>query len=1015
MSYVPRLLFITALAAAGLAPPALAAERTTVFTPSGAPQTFTVPRGVTSVDATAVGGHGGAAQLETWRAGGRGAVVTGRLTGLRAGQRLTVVVGGNGQDGQFYAGGQGGYNGGGDGISAVSSSRAGGGGGASDVRTCAPGDADCDALASRLIVAAGGGGGGGTGNVGNPPSGAGGDAERPGGDVGGDCRGTVEGGRPGSAAGAGAGGRADQGSAGADGAGARGGDGSSLGSAPFSTSGGGGGGLFGGGGGASTGYCSAGGGGGANLVPAGGTAALDDDAEPQVRLTYPVGEVPAHVGELALSSPTVLGSGRAVVRMTTVVTDATGLGVANAGVAFRADDPDVQIGAVSDEGDGTYSTTVRATGATRAVTLRSVVAGLAGDRAATLQVVAAPSTTVVSPADGTAIVRDAGAPDPTVDVSGRADAGADAVDVGCRATDGTWAPLRTAVPVTDGRFAVQVPLARTLETTYGCRLVALPSDPDARTDDGPYAGPSLHLLDLDVERRDGHVVDFAADADGATGAVRIGPVGACGVRPLVLRDGASRLSPALRCGGITGPVPSTVPVTVDGAAAWSVLALSDTDVPMSAAVRDDVEVDAAARDDGGFTVTERTALVRCDAGTDPGAAAPSAATCASVVPAGVELRVVSTVGADGVTVRRTETYRAVDGRDHRILVGAERFGAVRAGRWRVPGVAAPTAFAAGTVLAPEPGVGALRVDLDGAAPGAVVHAPMPSRVVSTGSGYDASWPARTATPDAPVRFATTWIVGATAPGRDDVVDRAIDAARPTIALDGPAAGEAVATDAVRVRGRATAVQDPTVTVGDRSVPVAADGTFALDVPLAPGENRVVARVTDAFGVTAEAVRTVVRRVPPGDSPAGDGGPPAPGPTGPATPRPGSGVVTPPAGTGRAAARPTVTRAGTVGVRGRRRGRLTVSSGLTAACPADGPSCTATLVARTAGRRGPVVGRSAVALRPGARRVLTLRPIGAAARALARGRGVRVVFTASVRSGANPATSVSRAARIRRTR
>jgi hypothetical protein len=238
------------------------------FKSTGAEQTFTVPAGVTSVHVVATGAAGGAAGGGAL--GGRGAVVSGDV--VVAPGPLYVEVGSTGFNGGGAIQGSGGIGEGGN------------GGGASDVRTTKR--SEPTTLESRLLVAAGGGGGGGE-NV--CAGGKGGDAGTsgtngascgwPGGTGGGE--GTSSSGGPGgkdpyvtrASGGLGVGGEGTQGG------------------------GGGGGGLWGGGsGGGGTGSGRAtevggagGGGGGSNLVPAGGTPALDENgAAPQITISYTV-------------------------------------------------------------------------------------------------------------------------------------------------------------------------------------------------------------------------------------------------------------------------------------------------------------------------------------------------------------------------------------------------------------------------------------------------------------------------------------------------------------------------------------------------------------------------------------------------------------------------------------------------------------------------------------------------------------------------------------------------------
>jgi glycine rich protein len=154
----------------------------TTFNYTGAPQTYTVPTGVTSVVIDAVGSSGC-----PWSSnnGGTGAHVRGTLA-VTPGDVLQINVGGGGLGGNGITGtgstaGAGGWNGGGNGglTSAAGYSAGNGGGGASDVRHGGT------ALANRVIVAAGGGSAGASGNGGGGGSLGGNGAAGVGGDSGG--------------------------------------------------------------------------------------------------------------------------------------------------------------------------------------------------------------------------------------------------------------------------------------------------------------------------------------------------------------------------------------------------------------------------------------------------------------------------------------------------------------------------------------------------------------------------------------------------------------------------------------------------------------------------------------------------------------------------------------------------------------------------------------------------------------------------------------------------------------
>ena len=261
-----------------------AGTTTCTFASTGSEQTFQVPPGVSSVQVVAIGAPG--AQGVDDGSAGKGAQVSGALTGLTPLQTLYVEVGGapTNTSGVCHpsAACTGGFNGGGS-----SRTYGGGGGGASDVRS-QPRTVPLASNDSRLIVA-GGGGGSASGQdcgFGTQPGGAGGDAGADGG-TGSACD-TIAGGTGGKAGTqsvGGLGGSPD----GQDGSLGQGGNSGGL------TGGGGGGGYYGGGAGgesvsidpdAGKAAPGGGGGGGSSLVPAGGSGPTITSDGPSITISY---------------------------------------------------------------------------------------------------------------------------------------------------------------------------------------------------------------------------------------------------------------------------------------------------------------------------------------------------------------------------------------------------------------------------------------------------------------------------------------------------------------------------------------------------------------------------------------------------------------------------------------------------------------------------------------------------------------------------------------------------------
>lgn len=288
---------LAALVSAGVAvtgamPAASAAPTTVDFTFTGSTQTWTVPAGVTSVDATLCGAQGSAID---GTAGGLGARVATTLA-VTPGEVLVIEVGGAGSNTT------GGYNGGGDG----GPNGGVGGGGATDVRQGG------SSLADRVLVA---GGGGATGPADISPSPNDGGVAGP---TGTDGAPAPHAGQGGTATAGGAGGiGSGTGGSGVLGAG---GDGDDTGS-------GGGGGLYGGGGGtgepfiisrahpraggaALSPFNGGGGGGGSSLAGSGTATAGVCRGDGTAVLSYQVSTTSSTTSSTTTTSTTVVGPSR---------------------------------------------------------------------------------------------------------------------------------------------------------------------------------------------------------------------------------------------------------------------------------------------------------------------------------------------------------------------------------------------------------------------------------------------------------------------------------------------------------------------------------------------------------------------------------------------------------------------------------------------------------------------------------------------------------------------------------
>ncbi len=295
---------------------------TCTFVYTGGEQQYLVPRAVTSMQVSAVGGRGGDSSLGSFglQAGGRGGQggTASAPVSVFAGERLYVEVGGDG-----LAGNHGAWNGGGGEGRGNLPYIAGAGGGAADLRTvsCGSGCADGGDLGSllfRLVVAGGGAGGGEVGEMEGIetsfPGGNGGSAESAGsagsntdpeanalGGSGG-LSGTISGFGAGGVGGMGPGG-SDSGQSGQSGALGHGGAGGEAAEGRNGAGGGGGGGYYGGGGGGggaggsedSEWAAGGGAGGGSSYAPYGTTGVAAEGTPASVRVSYTVPSISASV------------------------------------------------------------------------------------------------------------------------------------------------------------------------------------------------------------------------------------------------------------------------------------------------------------------------------------------------------------------------------------------------------------------------------------------------------------------------------------------------------------------------------------------------------------------------------------------------------------------------------------------------------------------------------------------------------------------------------------------------
>jgi hypothetical protein len=119
-----------------------------------------------------------------------------------------------------------------------------------------------------------------------------------------------------------------------------------------------------------------------------GTATLTETAGAPANLT------------VTSADQTLPADGSSATTVTATLTDGQAHGLAGQTVTFTTDDPGVTIGAVTDQGDGTYTAKLTASRTAHTVTITAHDGSLSGSTTLTQSDVTAPHVTITSPADG---------------------------------------------------------------------------------------------------------------------------------------------------------------------------------------------------------------------------------------------------------------------------------------------------------------------------------------------------------------------------------------------------------------------------------------------------------------------------------------------------------------------------------------------------------------------------------------------------------------------------------------
>ncbi len=356
-----------------------------------------------------------------------------------------------------------------------------------------------------------------------------------------------------------------------------------------------------------------------------------------------------------------------------------------------------------------------------------IVAALAAAASLLVASPALANSTVTTPADGATFLYDSVSP-PQIPVSGTSDAAQ--IDLRCAEKDGaTWHfgnPLNgLAINVVGGSFSEPSLVLPFNSDKALCKLVAVPTG-TTPTDLTGLSGPNLRLLIVRGKRwnhggsgNDGKQYDYYSTAGGTTADSGLTAAGDGGLEFMSLLSsdpgelggifsGADRIlpvdptSPAPTISGEDGPLTG---ILVDGVNAFTGPSWNEQVTPSLQIVFRDLlpfplvtSVPGQAAD-GSFTVAEHDVVVSCN-GTDAMYYPPQGATCSSLVGAGVQLDLVTTMSPAGNVVERVWRISSTDGRAHAVKLWLGHTASTNAmtRAWKLPGDAGYATHAAGDTV-----------------------------------------------------------------------------------------------------------------------------------------------------------------------------------------------------------------------------------------------------------------------------------------------------------------------------
>ncbi len=279
---------------------------------------------------------------------------------------------------------------------------------------------------------------------------------------------------------------------------------------------------------------------------------------------------------------------------------------------------------------------------------------------------------------------------------------------------------------------------------------------------------------------------------------------------------------------------------------------------------------------GNVTIEEEAPFVRCEEGTAFGYGNPAGSTCTSharFTPTGVSYHRRIVQNQDGAVASIFDTFRSTDGAPHQLdLLYFQSVREVSSSNqpayefpWAASGFAVPASEA---TIAPPPTAASLFVKEElhqeegneALGEGAITMSAPPAEIkFGKDSGEFELHYLRTVPAGGSVRIGQAFSTAFSISEVHADALRAQAELSPTLSIASPAAGATLTTPTATATGTVTAGGNDlpsTVSVNGRIVPVAPNGAWTAQVPLAVGANTITATTMDEFGLSASSQTTL---------------------------------------------------------------------------------------------------------------------------------------------------------------